>query len=66
MSSELILNVSRDNLCSKIVFKVANEAMEDYMTADVQVDVNLRPATTYIPGDQEEVKEGDLISIVQW
>ena len=62
--SELVLKVSRDILGSKIVCKVTNEAMEDYMTAEVQVDVNLRPISTVISVEQEDIEEGSSVRLV--
>ena len=62
--SELRLKVTREVLGNKIVCKVANEVMEKYLTAFVQIDVNLRPVSTVVSGEKEYVEEGEEFSLV--
>ena len=59
--------MTRDLLNSKIMCKVANQAMSDhYMIASVQVDINLRPMSTVITSelDSSEIKSGDNVHLL--
>ena len=51
IKSELIVKVSRDTLGIMIECKTANEAMDDYISSRVEVDVTLQPVSTSIISD---------------
>ena len=61
--NDLRLRIGRDVLGKKIICKVANEAMEKYMTGFVQIDVNLPSVSIVISGPLEEVREGEQIHL---
>ena len=64
VGNDLKLKVMREALGRKIVCKVANKEMEIYLTAFVQIDLNIRPVSTVISGEKEVVDEGDDIHLV--
>ena len=65
VQSDLKLKVTREALGSKIVCKVANEVMDKYLTASVQLDVYLPPVSTILTGDDGQgVDEGEDVHLV--
>ena len=63
-NTEIKLNVSREYLGSKIYSKVRSKALDKPFSEFVQLDVNLRPNSTVITGDQGEVQAGLPITLI--
>ncbi|XP_023231939.1 titin-like isoform X2 [Centruroides sculpturatus] len=63
IKSSIDLTLSRDDIGTRLMCRVENEALDKPLESWVEVDLNVKPISLEISGPTEPVQEGDIISL---